>query len=158
MERVIKEFLEKGEDKESVYHKIMSKNKQANKEQVYADTMSFLFGGHETASRAFTTAILVLTRYPDVKSKLQKEFDSIIYENGKYGVKDIKERVTGEILEQCYYLTMFVKEVMRWSAPGGRSLGYKANRDIQLSDGVFVPKGQIMAVNVLGAHYYPTEW
>ena len=66
--RVIKNFLENGEDKDSVYHWVIEADKTLSKEHVFKDTMSFMFGGHETNSRALISIMLYLKRYPEWES------------------------------------------------------------------------------------------
>jgi cytochrome P450 len=39
------------------------------------------------------------------------------------------------------YLSNFVKEVLRFTPPAARSLGYKTLQQTTMSDGVMIPKG-----------------
>ena len=63
-----------------------------------------------------------------------------------------------ESLDEMVYLTQFIKEVLRISAPGIRSLGYKAIDSFQLQDGVQFKKGDIVVYNIIGAHFHPKSW
>ena len=56
------------------------------------------------------------------------------------------------------YLNCFVKEVLRFTPPALRSLGYKAYEDIRLSNGIEIKKNQVLAFNLFGAHVNPNEW
>ena len=69
---VIKKFLRESEDKKSVYHKVLE-DKVGTKESTFNDVMSFVFGGHETTSRALTTALFELKKNPAVLEKLREE-------------------------------------------------------------------------------------
>lgn len=60
--RVIKNFLETTKDKDSVYYKVLREASELDKQEVFSDVMSFMFGGHETNSRALSTSLLYLKR------------------------------------------------------------------------------------------------
>ena len=153
----IREFLDKTEDRQSVYHRVLEEG-VGSAEEIYADIMSFMFGGHETSSRAFTTALLQLKRAPEMLQKIREEIDRVVFENGSYAKSDLKLRLSGPVLDECEYLSMFVKEVLRFAPPAGRSLGYKTKKVVTFKDGMTVPKGEVITINVLAAHVWPEEW
>ena len=128
--RVIKKFLKESEDKDSVYYKVLE-DKVATSDEIFNDVMSFMFGGHETTSRALTTALFQLKKNPLVFKKLKEEVEEKLKHAGSESEmkqpETIVEMLNGESIDECEYLSMFVKEVLRFSTPAARSLGYKAN-------------------------------
>ena len=48
--------------KDSVYYKVLREASELDKQEVFSDVMSFMFGGHETNSRALSTSLLYLKR------------------------------------------------------------------------------------------------
>ena len=48
--------------------------------------------------------------------------------------------------------------MLRFCPPALRSLGYKAYEEIELSNGIKIPKDQIITFNLFGAHSNPNEW
>lgn len=154
--RVLREFLERSTDLDSVYSRVL-KAGAASKEEVFADIMSFLFGGHETISRALTTAMYVIKKFPDVTSRLRKEIEEHIPLKG-HSFKDLAEVLDGSTIDECEYLSNFVSEILRFSPPAGRSLGYKAKREVNMQDGTVIKKDQIVGINVFAAHQWPEEW
>jgi cytochrome P450 len=139
--RVIKNFLETTKDKDSVYHKVLWEEPGINKDHVFADVMSFMFGGHETNSRALTTSMLYLKRCPDILKTLKEEIDTKIFQNGKFTVKDLKTILDSELVDKCEELSYFIKEALWFVPPASRSLGYVAMKPFEFSDGLRVPKG-----------------
>ena len=129
-----------------------------SKDLLFNDIMSFMFGGHETSSRAFTTAIYQLKKHPQLLNKVKDEIDRVILQHGKYGVDDFKRIIDGPLLDQCEYLSCVVKEVLRFSPPAGRSLGYVASKQVTMKDGLIIPQGQIVCLNIMAAHYNADEW
>ena len=103
--------------------------------------MSFMFGGHETNSRALSTSFLYLKRFPEIRKKIHDEIQSKVFLNGKFSLKDMKEIMTHDVLDECDYLTNFIKEVLRFVPPATRSLGYVTTKPVSFSNGLKVPKG-----------------
>jgi cytochrome P450 len=123
--RVIQQFLENGTDMNSVYHKVLSEG-QTTKAEVYADIMSFMFGGHETTSRALTTALFELKKKPEMLTKLREEINTVLFKDEDQTWESMKDKIDAPMMDSCEYLTLFVKEVLRYMPPASRSLGYKS--------------------------------
>ena len=70
----------------------------------------------------------------------------------------MKTWLTGDLLESCFKTSCFIKEVLWFCPPASRSLGYIAMKDFIFKDGLWIQKGQIITINVLSAHFWPTEW
>lgn len=119
--------------------------------------MAILFGGHETTSKSFCTALLKVKQHPEIGQKLKKELDEILLENGKYSVKDLDKIITMENLDKLDYLTCFIKECLRHDPPAGRSLGYKAKAAFKVKE-ILIPKNQIIVFNIFAAHYNEKQW
>ena len=157
MVKVIRDFLDTSTDKCSVFHKV-GDEVGISKDLLFNDVMSFMFGGHETSSRAFTTGIYQLKKNPDLLNKIKAEIDTVVFQHGKYGIKDLKDIVDGPLLDSCEYLGYFVKEILRFSPPAGRSLGYVTSKQVTMKDGLVIPKDQIVCLNIMGAHTHKDEW
>lgn len=134
--RVIKNFLETANDWDSVYFKVLEAEKGLDKTQVFKDVMSFMFGGHETNSWTLTSILLYLKWYPEWEQIIWSEINEVIFENGKYSEKDLWTWLTGDILENCFKTSCFIKEILRVAPPASRSLGYIAMRDFTMKDGL----------------------
>ena len=139
--RVIKNFLETTKDKDSVYYKVLREASELDKQEVFSDVMSFMFGGHETNSRALSTSLLYLKRQPELRVKIAKEIEDKIFMNGKFTLKNMKEILSNDALDDCQELSNFIKEVLRFVPPASRSLGYITTKQIEFTNGVIVPKG-----------------
>lgn len=74
-----------------------------------------------------------------------------------YSIQDLADLITPEKLDELEFLTMFVKEVIRYSPPGASSLGYRTKEDVRLRE-VVVPKGQNIFFNIIGSHFNKDQW
>lgn len=137
----MKNFLETTLDKDSVYHKVLREASELDKNEVFSDVMSFMFGGHETTSRTLTSSILFLKRYPEIRTKILNEIQEKIFLNGKFSLKNMKEILKTDSLDECQELSNFIKEVLRFVPPAARSLGYITTKQVTFSNEVVVPKG-----------------
>jgi len=106
---------------------------QATKEDVFWDMIAFLVGGHESSAKTLTTALLVLKKHPEIEEKLRNEVNDVF-------PNEIEE-ITSDMLDKMSYLSCFVKEVLRFTPPALRSLGYKAYETVTLSNRIRIPKG-----------------
>ncbi len=90
---------------ESVYHSVVSDGAQP--EHAFWDVMTFLLGGTESSAQAMQSALFWM-RGAHLQ-KLRAEGSSDLSVEG---------------LDQREYLAKFVKEILRISPPGVRSIGY----------------------------------
>jgi len=97
--------------------------------------MSFMFGGHETNSRALASIMLYLKRYPDWEKQIWQEIQEVVLDNGRIDEKLYRDRLTGDVLEKCSKTGYFVKEILWMAPPAAWSLGYIAMRDHTMKDG-----------------------
>lgn len=72
--------------------------------------LELLFAGHETTASATVTLILMLSRHPQVVTKIKEEFESLGISN---------EDLTYDSLNKMKYLTNVVKEAIRITPPVG---------------------------------------
>ena len=139
-----------------MYHRIVAEG-GIDRETVQNDTVSFLFGGHETTSKAFISALYFLKKEPRTLAKLLDELHEKLLGGDPAAARDLDALLTSEKLGELEYLSMVVKETLRIDPPGARSLGYKAKKDVVLGD-VHVRRNQLIVFNLLGAHYNPQVW
>jgi len=64
-----KDFLNKTEDKSSVWFKV-NEETSASKEDVFWDMIAFLVGGHESSAKTLTTALMMIKKHPEIEGKL----------------------------------------------------------------------------------------
>ena len=155
-ERVIKDVCEKSEDNNSVYKQVLNTG-QFDKVQVYKDIMTLLFAGHETTSKSLCSAMYQLKKHPEIEAKLRRELHEVLLDNGKNTVEDLSLILCHEKLDKLEYLTCFVKEVLRHDPAGFRSLGYIAKSSFDF-EGILVPKGQIIVLNIIGSLHNEEQW
>jgi cytochrome P450 len=139
-----------------VYNQVVNTG-EFDKQTIYRDAMTIMFGGHETTSKSLCNSLYQVKKNPDVEKKLMKELKETFLENGKYTVKDLKNILSREKLDQLDYLTCFVKEVLRHDPPAARSLGYKSKRMFKVND-LLVPKNQVVLFNLFACHYDQKQW
>ena len=154
--KALTEYLQNSGETESVYHRIVAQG-DIDRDTVQRDTVSFLFGGHETTSKAFISALYFLKKEPRTLAKLLDELHEKLLGGNPAAARDLDSILTTEKLGELEYLTMVVKETLRIEPPGARSLGYKAKKDVVLGD-VHVRRNQLIVFNLLGAHYSPHVW
>ena len=132
------EFLEKSKDKTSVYCKILEETNE-RKENVFWDMIAFLIGGHESSAKSLTTAMCQLKKNPEVETKLRHEVESVLKKHGS-DMSPLCDIITPDVLDEMPYLSSFTKEVLRFTPPALRSLGYQSTLSFTTSTGIHIPK------------------
>ena len=121
------------------------------------DLFNLLDAGSGTILFAITSWLFRLKQYPEVMRKLMNELE----ENGVKALVDKRDKFTSEesqgALNKCEYLGYIVKESLRIDPPSLGSSAYESVDDVVVCD-VLVPKGTIMYVNTLCAHFNEQQW
>ncbi|XP_040836338.1 cytochrome P450 3A6-like [Ochotona curzoniae] len=115
--------------------------------ELLAQSIGFLFAGYETTSNTLCFIVYLLATHPDVQQILQQEVDS--------GFSN-KALVTYDAIMQMEYLDMVVNETLRLYPIAGR-FDRVCKKDIKIN-GVFIPKGKIVAIPVNALHHDPKYW
>ncbi|KAF0702633.1 Aste57867_7768 [Aphanomyces stellatus] len=116
-------------------------------------TMTFLLAGHETSTSALSWVFAILASRPDVVADMRVEINSVL---AKY-----KSLGNPEALAELTYTTAVIQETMRLN-PVAFVMRRVCEEDDRLPtmDGsaVFIPKGTLVRVDVVGMHRNPRFW
>ncbi|XP_008822296.2 cytochrome P450 3A11-like [Nannospalax galili] len=126
-------------DKES--HKAMSDL------EIIAQSVIFIFAGYETSSSTLSFVMYLLATHPDIQKKLQEEIDAALPN---------KVLPTYDTVMEMEYLDMVLNETLRLY-PIANRIERACKKDIEL-DGLFIPKGAIVAAPAFALHRDPKYW
>lgn len=115
-------------------------------EQLGAEILGVIIGGHETSSAALTWAWCELAQNPDVEERLHQELDRVL--GG--------EKPTLKHMPQLKYTRMIVDETMRLHPPFWFE-NRNTTEDVELW-GATVPKGSMIAFSRYSLHRHPDFW
>ncbi|RXW20791.1 hypothetical protein EST38_g5070 [Candolleomyces aberdarensis] len=122
--------------------------------------MSTNFGSIHTTSLTFTNAMLTLLAHPQYIEPIREECDRCVQEEGW----------TKAAMDKMVFLDSFMKESQRVDVVaailGNRlaisdftlKLSSDGDADSSSSEGVFIPKGTMLAANFLDAHFDKAVW
>ncbi|KAF8967505.1 cytochrome P450 [Flammula alnicola] len=126
---------------------LMDGAKAANEKITVADISSRMlfvsFGAIHTSSITFTAALYALCLKPQDAKDLREEVQTIVKEEGW----------TKDAFSKMHRLDSFFRESQRMHFMSSLSGGRTALVDFTFSDGLSVPKGTSIAINVCGRHY-----
>jgi cytochrome P450 len=148
----LEEFLKVSKDQDSVYSRVI-KTAEATQKELLWDLVFYLFAGHDTSSSCFIRCIFELSRSEETREKLLKEI-KVLESLGE----DIESSITSENIEEMTFLNIMIKETLRINNPVIRSIGYSAVSDFTTSDGLFIPKDQVIEFNLTSVHHNPDQW
>ena len=132
-----------------MYQKIIQDSVFDDRDIAFRKLMGYMSGGHETSSKTLCAALMMFKRHPEVQQKLLDELSERLFDGAEPTTDGLAERLTGENIHELEYLTCVVKEILRFSPPAFRSLGYLALEDITCSDGVTIPKDTIVTFSAI---------
>ncbi|XP_040859079.1 cytochrome P450 3A6-like isoform X1 [Ochotona curzoniae] len=115
--------------------------------ELVAQSIIFLSAGYEGTSNALSFIMYLLATHSDVQQKLQQEVDSA-FSN--------KALVTYDVIMQMEYLDMVVNESLRLYPIASR-FERVCKKDFEIN-GVFIPKGTVVAIPVYALHYDQKLW
>ena len=134
---VLLDYLNHSDDKESVYHKIMSKFQSSNftdvKNVVYdaklvlMDMITFYIAGYDPISHALCSLLYNIKKNDHVFNKLSEEITEKYHIKDKHDYKSIRNT-----LDAFEYLPLVIKEALRFDNPAYFSLGYQALEDVTI--------------------------
>ena len=150
--KVLRNFVNVSTDKESVYQKIISLN-TLDIEDVFKDMVFLLFAGFDTTSKAVSSTLYLLKKYPETMKKLKSALDT----SGILKLKFDDESKLNEMYSECDYLSYVTKESLRIDPTAISGLWYMALEDITIC-GIPFSKGTLFAVNCLFPHFNPESW
>ena len=106
-------------------------------EDLFAQIEVFMIAGYETTSTSLTWAILLLSKFPHIQSKVREEIKKFI--------SDDKE-LTHENLSKLKYLDNCIKESMRLY-PSTLHVRRQPTKDIQMGS-FLIPKGTLLLLHI----------
>ena len=128
------------------------------------EAITLLFAGQDTSAATLSWTIHLLSIYPDIQSRLAKELNSVILEDGKQHHRKIT--ITRQIISKLPYLDAVVKEAMRLY-PVAPFVVRRVQDEICLKDprqnkesngNISLPTGSIACIWIYGLHRNPTLW
>lgn len=121
-------------------------NGNLSEKQIRDEVITFLVAGHETTASILTWTLFLLSRHPEVESRLQAELDTVLGNN-----------LPGYAhLSSLVYTRMVVEEVMRLYPPI-----WLIPRKARLSDevgGFHIPANSDTLLSVYSIHRHPSFW
>jgi cytochrome P450 len=115
-------------------------------EQLGAEILGVIIGGHETSSAALTWAWCELAQHPEVEQQLHEELDRVL--GG--------EKPTLKHMPQLKYTRMIIDESMRLHPPFWFE-NRNTTEDVEMW-GVTIPKGSMIAFSRYSLHRHPEYW
>lgn len=121
-------------------------SKKLSDNEIIAQSMVFLFAGHETTSTVLSFACYHLAVSPEIQEKLQQEIDSVW--------SDDSQMLSYETIHQLPYLDMVISETLRLYPPGFLIIR-NCTKDCILK-GVKIPKDIAVMIPVYSIHRDPS--
>ncbi|RXW14001.1 hypothetical protein EST38_g11854 [Candolleomyces aberdarensis] len=115
--------------------------------QIVLRMMLTNFGSIHTTSLTFTNALLTLLAHPQYIDPLRAEIERAIKEEGW----------TKAAMDKMELLESFMKESQRIDIIGA-VLGFRTAIEDLTLNGVFIPKGTMLASNILDSHFSKSAW
>ncbi|XP_060079007.1 cytochrome P450 4F6-like [Ylistrum balloti] len=113
-------------------------------EEILDEVSTFMFAGHDTTKASLGWAIYNLGKYPEEQEKLFQEVCEVTGD---------RRNIDWEDLGKLQKMSMFLKETLRMYPPAG-STSRSLTQPLEI-EGVTLPAGNVVAVNILGIHYRP---
>ncbi|MCJ1468497.1 hypothetical protein MMC07_007126 [Pseudocyphellaria aurata] len=105
-------------------------------------------GGSDTSASIILAFIQAMIRFPHVQKKAQQEIDTIVGEDRSPLWSDHPN---------LPYVMMIIKETMRWRPVAPLAFPHALSTDDTI-DGMKIPAGSIVIMNVWGLHHDPTRF
>ncbi|KAI0654468.1 cytochrome P450 [Cubamyces menziesii] len=100
------------------------------------------FAAIHTSALGITQAVYHLAEHPEWQDELREEVDRVVAEDGW----------TFEAMAKMWKVDSFMRETMRYNGIGLGSLLRRAEKDVVLSDGTFIPRGTILSAVAYSLH------
>ncbi|KAI0839866.1 cytochrome P450 [Hypoxylon sp. FL0890] len=103
-------------------------------------------GGTDTISTVLLTFFQAMATHPHIQEHAQEHIDSVVGSERLPCWTDYS---------QLPYVAAIVKEVLRWRPPGPAGFPHASTKD-DIIDGIFIPKGSTVILNIWGIHHDAT--
>ncbi|PWY76508.1 cytochrome P450 2D18 [Aspergillus sclerotioniger CBS 115572] len=106
---------------------------------------NLLEGGSDTTASMLLIFIQAMLKYPDIQTQVQAQIDSVVGED---------RSPTWDDYARLPMVAMVVKECLRWRPVAPTAFPHAAKEDGEI-DGMRIPKGSTVVLNVWGLHHDP---
>lgn len=120
-----------------------------NSKKNLTSDLSSLFQSLASNSNFLCHAIIYLAMHPEIQERVMQEIVKIFPSN--------EEPVTFDGLAELVYLDMVAKETLRLTPSIGHVIR-KTSGDVQLDEGLVIPKGIAVIVSIVGVHRQKMIW
>ncbi|CAO3680910.1 unnamed protein product [Rhizopus stolonifer] len=120
-------------------------------EQLRHNIAILFLAGHETTAHTLAFCLYNLAKNKNVQNKLRQEVINVL------GDEPMDVEPTLEQLKGFKYMDLVIKENLRLNGPVDRLVTRILKEDI-IVDGVFVPKGTTVNVDLFAIHHNPRYW
>ncbi|KXN66524.1 cytochrome P450, partial [Conidiobolus coronatus NRRL 28638] len=115
-------------------------------EEIRDNLLVFIIAGHDTTSNALTSTLYYLARYPEIQDKLRAQVLEALGNPSSVQIPNVKQ------LKNIPLLDMVNKESMRIMTTAA-AVTRTAVQDCALINGLTIPKGTKVMVNLWGIHH-----
>ncbi|KAM7344091.1 putative cytochrome P450 313a4 [Cochliomyia hominivorax] len=128
------------------------KKELLDEEEAHGSLLHLFFGAVDTTATLLYYILTILSMYPEYQERLYEEILSVIPANSD------NDDVTLEHLNKCTYLEMVVNEILRILPVVPGAVRLISNEDLKLPNGITLPRGQFVAINIFGTHRNKEVW
>ncbi|RFN48456.1 hypothetical protein FIE12Z_7265 [Fusarium flagelliforme] len=143
-------IIEKGDDHFDLLSLLIKSNNFSD-ETLKDQLLTFLAAGHETTASALTWACYLLTKHPDIQTKLREEVRTFLPPDVDSNTPDL-----ASILEQMPYLNGIMHETLRLYPTVPLTMR-QALRDTHIGS-QFIPQGTDIIVSIWYINRAPSIW
>ncbi|KAI7874070.1 cytochrome P450 [Lichtheimia hyalospora FSU 10163] len=122
-------------------------------EEMLNNLIAFFIAGHDNISNAIARSVYYMATHPQVQAKARRQVIRILGDD--HPQKDIRPMASQ--LQEMDYLDAVINETLRMSMSVTNAVPRVAAQDSYI-DGVFIPKGTTIAINLYEAHHNPRVW
>ena len=120
LRRTVKEFLDKLEDKDSIYRQLID-DEGFNADDIFDDIIGLLHAAHQTSHHTVSSVLYFIKKHPKWFEKLRSELNKAgVDENCDYSTA-----ISRDVIQETQSLAFIVKETLRIDPAGARSLIYQ---------------------------------
>ncbi|RFU78522.1 cytochrome p450 [Trichoderma arundinaceum] len=109
---------------------------------------NLLEGGTDTIATTLLSLCQIMATYPDLVAEAQSEIDSVL---------DEYTLPSWEHYKKLPMVSMIVKEIIRWRPPAPSAFPHALASDDEI-DGMKIPKGSTVVLNIWGMHHDPARY
>ncbi|KAI7862742.1 cytochrome P-450 cyp509A1 [Spinellus fusiger] len=120
-------------------------------EELRSNLCIFFLAGHDTTAFSLAFAIYEMAVNQNIQDRAREEAIRILGDKPEDVLPDLEQT------KEMEYINMVMKETLRMHNPVFNSTEHYASEDCEI-DGVFIPKGTHIALDILSLHRNPTVW